>query len=444
MARDVDILVTGGTVVTMDGGRRIIDDGAVAVVNGRIAAVGPAAEIAKAHHAPKVIDARGAAVLPGLVDLHYHTSLSRGVSDDLPLDAWLMNFFYPEVRAMTPDDVYLAALMSYCESIKSGTTCVNDMYRYMERCGDAAETIGIRAELSCLVADDSEGIESPESNERMVIAKHGTAGGRVRARFGVEWAPIISEERLRTVRRLADKHGVGIHIHLNESLDELQLTQKRHGRRPVELAHDVGILGPDCIAAHCVWLNNKEIKLLKETGTSVSHNPVSNGKLGSGISPVPEMLAAGVTVGLGHDSAVCNNARDIFETMKFAALIHRAERANAAVMPAATVLEMATINGARALGLGDEIGSLEPGKKADLIVLDLGNVHMTPRLRGRHDNLLSNIVYSGHSSDVRTSIIDGALVMEERTVLTVDEARLRAQVDEASQQVLDRFSQAAG
>lgn len=440
MGRNGTIVVTGGTVVTMDGARRIIDNGAVAISDGRIAEVGTAEQVGKAHRAQKVIDAQGKAILPGLVDLHYHTSLSRGVADDLPLDAWLMEFYYPEVRSITPDEVYLAALMSYCESIKSGTTCINDMYRHMIRAGDAAEKIGVRVELSCLVADESEGIETPESNERVVIEKHGTAGGRVRARFGVEWTPIISEEQLRKVRPLADKHGVGIHIHLNESLDELELSKKRHGRRSVELAYDMGILGPDCVAAHCVWLTRKEIKLIKETGTSVSHNPVSNGKLGSGISPVPELLAAGVTVGLGHDAAVCNNARDIFETMKFAALIHRAERADASLMPAATVLEMATINGARALGLDKEIGSIEKGKKADLILLDLDNPHMTPMLYGRHSNLISNIVYSARSSDVQTVIIDGNLVMEDRKVLTVDEAELRAQVNEVCQKVLDRVS----
>ena len=440
MAKNGSTLVTGGAVVTMDGKRRIIEKGAVAIQDDRIIDVGTVEEVGKKHQASEIINAQGNAILPGLVDLHFHTSLSRGVSDDLPLDTWLFDFYYPEIRTITPDEVYVASLMSYCEAIKSGTTCVNDMYRHMIRAADAAEKIGIRADLCCMVTDESEAVETLENNETLVREKHGAAAGRVRTRFGIEWTPVVSEEQLRKVRPLADKHGVGIHIHLNESLDELELCKKRHGRRSVELAYDMGILGPDCVAAHCVWLTSKEIKLFKETGTSVSHNPVSNGKLGSGISPVPELLAAGVTVGLGHDAAVCNNARDIFETMKFASLIHRAERADASLMPAATVLEMATINGARALGLEKEIGSIEKGKKADLILLDLGNPHMTPMLYGRHSNLISNIVYSANSSDVETVIIDGNLVMENRKVLTVDEAELRAQTNQTCRDVLDRFS----
>ena len=439
MAQNSNLLITDSVIVTMDGGRRIFEKGAVTIEGDRIVDVGATDELRKKYQAARTINGQGKAILPGLVDLHFHTYLTRGVSDDLPLDTWLVDVAYPEIRGFGPEEGYLGGLISYCDAIKSGTTCVNDMSGNMLRVADAAEEIGIRATLSCFVADESENLETLASNEQLVREKHGAAGGRIRTRFGVEWAPIIAEEELAKIRPLADQYGVGIHIHLNESQGEVEMSKKRHGKRPVELAYDVGILGEDCVAAHCVWLTSREIKLFKETGTSVSHNPVSNGKLGSGISPVPELLAAGVNVGLGHDAACCNNARDMFQVMKWAALVHRAQRADPTLLPAAQVLEMATINGARALGLADEIGSIEKGKKADLILLDLDTPRMTPLFFGKHSNLISNIVYSAQSGDVDTVVIDGKVVMEGHQMKTVDETQLRAEVNQASQSLIGRL-----
>lgn len=434
----VSLIVENSMIVTMDGARRIIESGSIAIREDRIVYVGEKASLAGAYHADRIIDGQGKAVLPGLVDLHFHSYLTRGIDDDKPLDRWLLDVIYPKVRALTPEEAYLGALVSYCEAVKSGTTCVNDMWKHMSSAAKAAELVGVRANLSGLVADDSEGLETLEANERLFREKHGTAGGRVHVLFGIEWLPLISLETVARVRQLANHYGARIHIHLNESLSELAMVQKRHGKRPVEFAYDMGILSPDCVAAHCVWLTKREIALLKETGTHVSHNPVSNAKIGCGIAPVPELIAEGVNVGLGHDGAASNNSRDMFEVMKWAALVHRADRADASVMPAGRVLEMATLNGARALGLHEEIGSIEVGKKADLVLIDLSSLHLTPIIRGRHGNLLSHLVYSTHGDDVDTVIIDGRMVMEGRRILTVDEERVKNEVNEASRKLVDR------
>ena len=439
MPQQSSLLIRNGVVVTVDAQRRLIEDGTVVIRGDRIVDVGRSDELIGRYESERTIDAQGKAILPGLVDTHVHSYLTRGIGDDLPLEPWLLDVIYPKIAQLSPEDAYLGALMTYCEAIKGGTTCVNNMWRHMSRAADAAEEIGIRATLSCLVADESEHLETLEANEHLVREKHGAAGGRIRAWIGVEWVPIIATELLPKARELANQYGVGIHIHLNESLGELEMSKKRHGKRSMELAYDVGILGPDCIAVHCVWLTRREIRMLKETGTSVSHNPVSNAKIGVGIAPLPELLAAGVNVALGHDGAASNNSRDMFEVMKWAALVHRADRADASVTNATQVLEMATINGARALGLEDEIGSIEKGKKADLILLDLDSPHMTPVLLGSHGNVMSNLVYAAHGEDVDTVIIDGRIVMESRKMLTVDETQLKKEVNLASRNLVSRI-----
>ncbi len=257
---------------------------------------------------------------------------------------------------------------------------MNDQWRQMEACADAAEKCGIRAILANDVGDDDAKIDTTADNERLFQTKHGLANGRIRVFFGVEWVPIASEEIMTQTRRMADKYQTGIHIHLNESQGEVDMCLQRHGKRPTVFAYDTGILGPDCVAAHCVWLSDEEIALMAKTQTSISHNPASNAKLGNGIARIPECMQAGINIGIGHDSAVCNNSVDLFEQMKWAALIHRAVHADASLMPTDTVLRMATVNGSRALH--QETGVLRPGMKADIILLNLRQPHFTPLLPG--------------------------------------------------------------
>jgi 5-methylthioadenosine/S-adenosylhomocysteine deaminase len=433
------IIIKHGSVVTMNDAGDVLFDGAVVLEDDRIADVGPTAEVLARHPADgaRVIDATGQAVLPGLVDLHYHTALGKGWSDHLPLWEYLDTCWYPIIRALDYDAAYWAALASYSESIKCGVTTVNDMYRQLIAVADAAQEIGIRAVLSNDIADAEHHLDTLEDAKEVHQARHGAANGRIEVYVGIEWLPLASEELLRDARLLADDLGTGIHIHLNESLTEVENSKQRFGRRPAEVAYDAGILGRNCIAAHCVWLSDTEIALMRETGTQISHNPSSNAKLGNGIARLPEMLQAGINVGIGHDAAECNNSRDLFEVMKFASLIHRASRVDASLQQAPDVLRMATRNGADALG--HQTGQLAAGRKADVILVNLRSQMFTPLMPGNADHLFSHLVFAANGSCVDTTIIDGRIVMEDRQLVTVDEQKILREANAAFLRVLDRM-----
>ncbi|HYV78637.1 MAG TPA: amidohydrolase [Streptosporangiaceae bacterium] len=433
------IIIKNGCVVTMNDANDVLFDGAVVLEGDRITDVGPTADVLARQSADgaRVIDASGKAVLPGLVDLHYHTALGKGWSDHLPLWEYLETCWYPIIRALDYEAAYWAALASYSESIKCGVTTVNDMYRKLDALADAADEIGIRAVLSNDVADAEHNLDTLDDNKAAFEAKHGAGNGRVEVYIGIEWLPLASEELLRDARVLADELGTGIHIHLNESLTEVENSKQRFGRRPTEVAYDAGILGRNCIAAHCVWLSDAEIALMRETGTQISHNPSSNAKLGNGIARLPEILGAGINVGIGHDAAECNNSRDLFEVMKFASLMHRASRVDASLQQAPDVVRMATRNGADALG--HETGRLAAGRKADVILVNLKSQMFTPLMPGNADHLFSHLVFAANGSCVDTTIIDGKIVMEDRRLTTVDEQKVLREANDAFRRVLDRM-----
>ena len=433
------IIIKNGCVATMNDAQDVLFDGAIVLEGDRIVDVGGTAEVLARNAADgaRVIDATGQAVLPGLVDLHYHTALGKGWSDHLPLWEYLETCWYPIIRALDYEAAYWAALASYSESIKCGVTTVNDMYRQLIALADAAEEIGIRAVLSNDIADAEHNLDTLEDNKEAFQAKNGAANGRIQVYIGIEWLPLASEELLRDARLLADDLGTGIHIHLNESLTEVENSKQRFGRRPTEVAYDAGILGRNCIAAHCVWLSDTEMALMRETGTQISHNPSSNAKLGNGIARLPEMLGAGINVGLGHDAAECNNSRDMFEVMKFASLIHRASRVDASLQQAPDVVRMATRNGADALGL--ETGQLTKGSKADVILVNLKSQMFTPLMPENSAHLFSHLVFAANGSCVDTTIIDGKIVMENRQLTTVDEQKVLREANDAFRRILDRM-----
>lgn len=434
------IILKNGTVITMNDELKMYDNGMVVIEDDKIVDVGSMDDLERKYDREenvKVIDCKNRAVMPGLIDLHSHTAISKGYNDSAPLHEWLMEFWYPVIRSLSPEDAYWAALCSYSDSIKSGTTTINDMWRQMDSCADAAEEIGIRAVLSCDVADDEHNLDTLSVNEQLYKNKHGNANGRIEVYVGIEWLPIASKELLVNARALADDLKTGIHIHLNESLSEIEASMERFGRRPTEFAYDCGLLGPDCVAAHCVWLSDVEIALMRETGTHISHNPSSNAKLGNGIARIPEILAAGINVGLGHDSSECNNNRDMFEVMKWASCIHRANRVDSSLMPPELVMKMATVNGAKALN--HNTGSLEVGKKADVIVVDLELPRLTPIVLGENTNLYSHFVFASNGSIVHTSIIDGNIVMEDRILKTVNEKEVVRKANQAFRNVLNRI-----
>jgi 5-methylthioadenosine/S-adenosylhomocysteine deaminase len=430
------LVIRNGTVLTLNDADDVHFGGTVVLDGDRIARVAEPGETVDVPGA-REIDAAGKIVMPGLVDLHYHTALGKGWSDHLPLWEYLQTCWYPMIRALDPEAAYWAALASYAESIRCGVTTVNDMYRQLESLAQAAEDIGIRAVLCNDVATDEHDLDSLADNAAAYHAKHGAANGRIQVRVGIEWLPLASMELLRDARALAGELGTGIHIHLNESLSEVEIVKKLFGRRPTEAAYDAGILGPDCIAAHCVWLSDTEIALMRETGTQISHNPSSNAKLGNGVMRLPEMLAAGLNIGLGHDAAECNNSRDMFEVMKWASLVHRAVRVDASLQQAPDVVRMATRNGARALG--HDTGQLIAGHKADVILVETNSTMFTPLMPESVAHVYSHLVFAANGSCVDTTICDGQVLMEGRRILTVDEDEVVAKAGAAFRDVVGRM-----
>jgi 5-methylthioadenosine/S-adenosylhomocysteine deaminase len=441
------VLIENGLIFTLDENSRMLEKGAIIIQGDRIVEVG--AEVPKEKYRIDTrIDAKNMAVIPGLVNTHMHSAIfaARGSIEDLlmtkGMDRTLEEFYYPFMNIVKPPDVYNEAVVAYLEAIRSGTTCVNDMYRHITACAEAAEHVGIRAVISTESADLFPGLENDlQDNERAFKEKNNVADGRVKIWFGVEWIPVCSPEFIMKTRELANKYHTGIHVHLNESVGEVEWSKKKFGKRPIEHVYDLGLLGKDVTAAHCVWTTDREIRILKETGTNVATCPTSNMKLGNGFARIPDMITAGVNVGIGTDAP--NNNLDMFEAMKYASVVQRGNRLDSAAMPYRKILRMASVEGAQALGLED-VGSIEPGKKADLAILDLSHPKLTPViLRGIFANVLPNLVYSAHGDIVDTVIIDGKIVMQNKVIKTIDEAKALEQATRSAETLLARLDQLA-
>ena len=376
----------------------------------------------------KVIDGTDKITLPGLINTHTHLSMDlfRGLADDLALDEWLNNHIWPMEANLNGWYCYIGALLGACEMIKSGTTTFCDMYFYMEDVAKAIAESGIRGVLSYGMIDfaDAEKREN-EFKENISLFENcnGMADGRIKVFLGPHSPYTCSKELLIRAREEADKYGMGIHIHVGETQKEVNDLLESTGMRPFEYLDSLGLLGPDVLAAHAVWLSDSEIEIIKEKGVKLSHNPCSNMKLASGISPVDRLLKEGVCVSLGTDGSSSNNNLDLFEEMKFASLLQKVDSLNPEALNALETLKMATVNGAKALGLEDEIGSIEVGKKADLILIDTNAVNLTPD----STDLTSNIVYAANGANVDTTICNGQILMENRKVLSLDEEKILAE-----------------
>jgi len=431
------LIVKNGMILTLDDAGTYYESGVIIIEKDRITSVLPSLEGVSLQPDDEVIDATDKIVMPGLVDLHYHTAIGKGYLDHLPLWEYLDECWYPLVRAIDSEAAYWAALASYTESIKSGCTTVNDMYRQVDSLADAALDIGMRAVLCNDVALEEHTLDTLEDNHLAYTRNHGRGDGLIEVRVGIEWLPLASPELLREARALANQLKTGIHVHLNESQSEVEFCLQQFGKRPTELAYETGLLGADTVAAHCVWLDDREIAMMAETGTHISHNPNSNAKLGNGIARVPEMLAAGINVGLGHDAVECNNSADMFEVMKYASLLQRASRVDASLMPADDVLRMATRNGAKALG--HQTGQLTAGYKADMILIDTNNAIFTPLLRDTAVHMSSHLVFAANGSVVDTSIINGEIVMKNRILTKVDEQQIVKEANAAFRRIKDKM-----
>ena len=370
----------------------------------------------------KIIDAEGKILLPGLVNTHTHLSMTlfRGLADDLSLDSWLNDHIWPMEANLNGDYCYIGALLGAVELIKSGTTTFSDMYFYMEDVARAVDDAGIRAVLSYGMIDfgDAERREGEiKANLDLYKACNGMADGRIKVFFGPHSPYTASEELLIKVRQLADEYNMGIHIHVSETQKEINDVSAEKGLRPFEYLEKIGFLGPDVVAAHCVWLSDKEIEIIKKHDVKVSHNPCSNMKLASGISPVSKLIDNGICVSIGTDGASSNNNLDLIEELKTASLLQKVSTLDPKVLTSDEAVEMATIKGAQALGLDSEIGSIEVGKKADIILIDTNSANMVPD----SSSLSSNVIYSANGSNVDTTICNGKILMENKKLTVLDE-----------------------
>jgi len=409
-----------------------IVEGDIAIAAGRIVAIGPALEV----DAPRSIDARHGAVLPGLVNAHMHECMERGIFEDLPFSRWLADYALPKDRAYEPRHQRAAAMLNQLEMIRNGTTTFIDIFRFPDEAAEVARTSGLRAVFSPQVIDTPQGVgESLEDNIGFIERWRGREPGRIRTWFGPHAPYSCEAATFERMAALASEYGVGIHTHLAESRAEVRTIGERTGLTPAQYLDRLIGHVPHALVAHGVHLSDDDIGLVASRRWAVAHCPTSNMKLGNGAARIPALLNAGVTVGLGTDSIMTNNNLDLFEEMRQAALVQKLVLDDATVMPCEQVLRMATRGSAAALGWAEDIGSVEVGKRADLIVVDLGRSHLWPLIAG---NLVAQLVYSASGADVRTTVVDGRVLMEDGVVLTIDAAEVCELVQREAHHLLDK------
>jgi len=427
----IDLIVKGDYVVTMDESGTVYEQGAVAVDEGLILAIGPAAEIEAGYQAIEVLDGGSRIVMPGLINGHSHAAMTllRGVADDLALMDWLNNYIFPaEVEFVDSEFVRIGTELACWEMIRGGTTTFVDMYYFPDTIAEVVESCGMRAMISATVIDqrspDAENADDSIAKGISFVERWKDRNSRITPIFGPHANYTLNAEQLAATRKAALKLGVPISIHISESPFELQYSQDAYGMPSIEMYESIGFFEGPTIAAHVVWPTKEEIPILAERKVGVIHNPTSNMKIASGISPITEMLAAGVRVGIGTDGAASNNDLDLWEEMRLAALLQKVDRMDPEVMSATTVLTMATRGGAIATGLGDSVGSLEVGKQADLIQVAFEDVHHVPTY-----DVISHLVYVTDEQDVASVVVDGKLLMKEREMLTIDTERVAAEAN---------------
>lgn len=438
----IDLLVRGGTLVTMDTERRVVV-GDLRIRDGRIVALGP-----KAHEGPfaRVLDARGCAVLPGLVQAHVHLcqALFRGMADDRALLPWLKERIWPLEAAHDPASLRASARLGLAEMLCSGTTTILDMgtVHHHDVVFEAMRQSGIRGLSGKAMMDRGAGVpkglrettkSSLDESDRLCARWHGSSGGRLRYAYAPRFILSCSERLLRGSAARAKQAGTLVHTHAAEHADERVAVREALGREDIDALADYGITGNHAILAHGVQLKAKELRALGRAGTRIVHCPSANMKLASGIAPVSAMRAAGIVVGLGADGAPCNNRMDPWTELRSASLLAKAKLRDATAMPALASLELATIDGARALGLDDEIGSLEIGKRGDVIVVDMAGLHTLPS-----GDMISRLVYAARAPDVKHVLVDGRVIVQRGELLTLDVHDVRQKAEKQAKRVRAR------
>ncbi|MBI5675138.1 MAG: amidohydrolase family protein [Nitrospirae bacterium] len=422
--KKVDYIIRADFLLTMEGGLEVIKDGAVAVSGSEIIEAGTFGEISKQHAADRILNGKDKVVFPGLINTHTHAAMVyfRGLADDLPLMEWLQNHIWPaEGKWMNEDFVSDAVELACLEMLKAGVTTYCDHYFFQNAAGKKMEHIGMRGVLGAGVIDFPFTGYAASAEDYFVNAENLIKNWKGHELLTPCVAPhaiyTCGPDNYKRANALSDKYNVPIHTHLAETEFEVAECQKRFGKTPVEYFESIGMLSERLSAAHCVWLTDNEIELLAKRNVGVAHCIESNMKLASGFAPVPKMLKAGVNVALGTDGAASNNDLSILGEMASAAKVHKAVSKDPTVIDGKTVLSMATINGANALGLGDKTGSIKAGKKADLVIADLNSPHLTPIY-----DIYSHIAYCMRPSDIETVMVNGKILVENGRTTTIDES----------------------
>lgn len=417
-----DLIIKGKYILRLDNKLTVVKDGFVAVAEGKILAVGAGDEIKK-YQAKETLDAGNSIVMPGLINAHTHAAMAyfRGLADDLPLAVWLNEHIWPaEAKYANAEFVAKSGELSCLEMIKSGTTCFNDMYFFGQAMAEPAVRSGLRALIGITILDfknPAEGI-----NEAVELARYYKNNELIKIVLAPHAVYTCSKENLLKSKQAAEENNLRLHMHVSETEKEVADWKKLHVKTPVEYLDELGLLSDKLIAAHSIWLTDGDLKIYQDRGVGVAHCPVSNMKLASGVAPLLKMLKLGLSVGLGTDGAASNNTLDLFADMRVCALLHKITHLDPAVVSAREVVKMATINGAKAIGWEKEIGSLEIGKKADIITINLDKPHLSPIY-----DPYSHLVYCVNGADVANVIINGKVIMKNREVKTLDEEKILAE-----------------
>lgn len=425
----MDLLIKNGNVITCNDNNDVLENVCIAIKDGNIELIGKIENIDEKKF-NKVIDAKNKIVMPGLVNAHTHSGMSvfRNFTQELPLEEWLFNKIFPVEAKLTKEDIHFGAMLSIAEMIKGGTTTFADMYYHMDEVASLVEKTGIRANLSKSVLSlNQDGVGSIsrdlEGTKEYFKRWHNSCDGRIKVYIEIHSAYIYDEPSIREAAQLAKDLGTGIHIHVAETENEQNVCKQKYGMDVVRILDKCNVFEVPVLAAHCVHLTDENIKLLKRKNVSVCHNITSNLKLGSGIARIPDMLEQGINIALGTDGCASNDNLNMFEEIHLTSLVHKGILRDPTVVKACDVLNMATVNGAKALGFNN-LGKIEEGAKADIIIIDTDGIHNTPI-----GNLVNSLAYSIQASDVNTTIVDGKILMQNKELTTIDEEMLKYEIN---------------
>lgn len=428
----MNILIKNVELVPMDGKDEYLSNMNIYIKDGKIEEIYSGEKLIKVD---KVIDGKNKLAMPGLINTHTHLGMSlfRNYADDLPLHDWLNDKIWPIEAKLTPEDIYWGSLLSMVEMIETGTTTFLDMYFFMDEVGNALKESGMRGVLSRGMSDDNdEKLNQEKFDDLVQLHKnwHNKLGGKSRVAVGTHSIYICGTKFLKTATEYAEKLDIPIHIHLSETKKEVEDSYLIHGKSPIEYSRDIGLFKVPTAAAHCVVVDDNDLRILKEENVFPINNPASNMKLASGFAPVNKMIQMGIPVALGTDGSSSNNNLNMFEEISLAAIINKGLTEDATAVTAYEAIEMATVNGAKALQWFDQIGSLEQGKNADIILIDLDKSHLYPR-----NNPVSSLAYSVQGSDVDTVMVDGDIIMENREIKTLDVERIKFEVERIKEEL---------